>query len=322
MGFDLGQTLGQFFGGQKQDYQAPQMNLGQYQQYMGQYDQGGGATGNAMGLMQSAAQGNQPSAAQMQMQGGLEQALAQGQAQAASTRGNFGLAGAQQNAMQNAANMSQDVIYQQGVLRAQEMAQARQQYMQAALAQRAQALQAAGLSADQAMRQAQLEAGNNQLNMQAASANQAAGGQLVGAVLGGVSGMGSAAMQGGAGAAGAGGAGGLAAVADLHMVDPAGHANITLREEPGFIAVMDHSTGKLVKLATEPLTQSDKHVMQTTHHGAGPQGADYFGSDVSVGGKGVQAPVLVRHPAARPTGVMGPGQHGEMGGLPANAYAR
>ncbi len=83
---------------------------------------------DALGMMQQAAQGNAPSAAAQMMQQGNDQAVANQMAMAAGARGAGAMAGAQQQAQGNAANMSTQNQNNMGVLRAQEMAQARGAY--------------------------------------------------------------------------------------------------------------------------------------------------------------------------------------------------
>ena len=95
---------------------------------LGQAAQGHSASQD---LLASAAQGNQPSAAEMQMEGGLQTGLSQAQSQAASTRGNFGLANAQKQAMAAQGSAASNAAALGGQQRAAEMAQAQQAYAQA-----------------------------------------------------------------------------------------------------------------------------------------------------------------------------------------------
>jgi hypothetical protein len=90
---------------------------------------------NSVHLLEQAAFGNTPSAADIQQRAGIQQGLAQAQSQAASTRGNFGLANAQKQAMAAQATGATQGATQGSALRAQEMAQAQGQYAQAAGAQ-------------------------------------------------------------------------------------------------------------------------------------------------------------------------------------------
>jgi hypothetical protein len=73
--------------------------------------------------LQARANGQAPSAAELQMRAGLDQATQQAQAMAASARG-VSPALAQRYAMQNQAQMAQANNQQTGILRAQEQAQA------------------------------------------------------------------------------------------------------------------------------------------------------------------------------------------------------
>jgi hypothetical protein len=96
-------------------------------------------------LLGQAAMGNAPSAAQAQLQAGLNQSQAQAQAMANSTRGQFGLANAQRAAMGAQANMASQASNQAAQLRANEMANARSAYAQGT--QAAGNLQASGAQA-------------------------------------------------------------------------------------------------------------------------------------------------------------------------------
>jgi hypothetical protein len=83
----------------------------------------------ALGLMQGAAMGNAPSAAQLQLQQGMEQGLGQQASMAASARGGTGATmAAQRNAQFAGANLAAQTNQQQAILRAQEMAAARGEY--------------------------------------------------------------------------------------------------------------------------------------------------------------------------------------------------
>jgi hypothetical protein len=87
---------------------------------------------SALGLLGNAAAGNGPSAAQAQLRSGADQAVAQAQAQAASTRGNMGLANAEKGAQVSAAQTTQQSANAAAMLRAQEMQSAQQAYAGAA----------------------------------------------------------------------------------------------------------------------------------------------------------------------------------------------
>jgi hypothetical protein len=84
--------------------------------------------GNAVALAAGAANGTAPSAAQGQLQSGLNQAIAQQQSLAGSARGSAGIALAANNQGGNVANLSQNAVNQSAILRANEMAQARDLY--------------------------------------------------------------------------------------------------------------------------------------------------------------------------------------------------
>jgi hypothetical protein len=80
--------------------------------------------------MRGAAEGTAPSVAAIQQQQGLDRALANQAAVTGSARGGAGIALAGANAGGNVANIQQNAIAQAGILRAQEMAQAREAYGQ------------------------------------------------------------------------------------------------------------------------------------------------------------------------------------------------
>jgi hypothetical protein len=128
-----------------------QMNLDQYNQMRGEQQ-------NAIGLMRGAAEGTAPSAAQATLQRGLDAANQGASSLAASAQGGGGnLALAGRAAMQQQGVNAMDASQQASILRANEMAQARQAYGQ-------QATQAQGLDLDASMRQAQLSAEQRRLN--------------------------------------------------------------------------------------------------------------------------------------------------------------
>lgn len=97
------------------------------------YDQAG-----ALQLSREAAMGMAPSEAAYQLQAGLNQASQQQAQIAGGARGSAALALAQQNAAGQVGNLQGQAFTEAGRLRAQEMAAARQQYMQGAENMRAQ----------------------------------------------------------------------------------------------------------------------------------------------------------------------------------------
>jgi len=129
----------------------------------------------ALGNLQSAAAGNQPSAAALQMQQGTDQSIAAQMAMANSTRGSLGLANAQRNAQQQGAAMQQANVQNTGILRAQEMQQARQAYMQGT-----QALGQQAISQQQVGQNAQLAAMQGATGAQEFGLNYAQQGELAG----------------------------------------------------------------------------------------------------------------------------------------------
>jgi len=113
----------------------------------------------ALNTLQSAALGNAPSAAQAQLQVGLDAATRQQQAMANSGNLSQAISG-QKAAMDNAALLSQGTANQAAQLRANEMATARGQYGQQALGQEGAVQAQAALQ--QAQTQAQMQAAGQQ----------------------------------------------------------------------------------------------------------------------------------------------------------------
>ena len=90
--------------------------------------QGQAGSANALGMLQRQAAGTAPSAAQIQQQQGNEEAIRAQMAMAASSRGGSP-AEAQRQAAFNIANLQQQNVSQQSILRAQEQAQAQNAYV-------------------------------------------------------------------------------------------------------------------------------------------------------------------------------------------------
>jgi hypothetical protein len=137
---------------------APQMDLTQVNQTRSQAQEGRGNELQALGLARDAAMGNAPSAAQATLQKGVDAANQGAASMAASARGgggNLALAGLQagQQQAQNIAGAGQNAA----ILRADEMAKAREAFMSGSVQQRANELQAQGLDQKSAMDQATLE---------------------------------------------------------------------------------------------------------------------------------------------------------------------
>lgn len=125
--------------------------------------------------LQADMDGRAPSAAQMQLQQGVDANIAAANALRASA-GPQNYSGAQRQAMIGAANANQQAAGQSAILRAQEYAGAREAMAGALNNRRVQDLQATGMSYQNALAQAQLEAGQNQtqanLQMQQNALNQ------------------------------------------------------------------------------------------------------------------------------------------------------
>lgn len=118
-----------------------------------------------LGQLQGLIEGRGPSVAQQQQYAGLAQAMQQQAAIAASARGGgANLAFAQQQAAQNAANMSGSAIQQNAILRAQEQMGAINNYGGLAQAMRAQDQARAAQSAQLAGQQAAIDMQSRQTN--------------------------------------------------------------------------------------------------------------------------------------------------------------
>jgi len=156
-----------------------------------------GAGNNSLNLMQGAAQGTAPSAAQAQLMAGKDAAIQSQQAMANS--GNMSqMLGGQKAAMDNAANIAQGAANQAAQLRANEMATARQAYGNQALGQ-ANAFGNMGMSELNLSAQQQAQAA--QAAQQQAQLQQGALGQTsefraraIGGIMNSAGGMGAAAL--------------------------------------------------------------------------------------------------------------------------------
>lgn len=159
-----------------QEVNAPRLNLGiggpgsfraatqQVTRAQSQAQQARGQQQEATALARAAALGETPSAAELQLQRGLEESLRQSAALAGSARGG---AGAQLQAMRGAATqqaaLAADVGQQTAILRAQEQERARGQLLEATeavrqgdISQQQAALQQAGLGAELSTTQAEM----------------------------------------------------------------------------------------------------------------------------------------------------------------------
>jgi hypothetical protein len=176
----LAQDQGQGVAGQGQ-------MMGQYGQQLSgqglaQSNQANQAQQGALGLMASAAQGNQPSVAQQQQSQGINQGIQAQLAAANSARGGpQSAAAAAQAASTTGGNMQAQAVSQGAALRAQEMAQAQQNYggMANSMQASAQQGQNLGLQTQQAGLQGQTAGyGLGLQGMQTGNQMQQAGGQL------------------------------------------------------------------------------------------------------------------------------------------------
>jgi hypothetical protein len=236
------------------------------QQLQGTNQSGWSTTGDqrsAIGLASLAAQGKVPSQADFQQRAGLQQAQAAAAAQAASTRGNFGLAGAQHAAMATQAGLQQQAVNQGAALRAQEQQAALSQYGNLAGQERSQDLQGSQLSIQQA-----------QANAQLAQAQQQANQQSSGDILGGIVGTAMKVAPYAAMAFSDANAKTELTYGDMPvgtsvLQEPGGPARWKLREEPNFILAVNERTGEMGKIQPSPLTPSEM-AQAMAPHGAGP----------------------------------------------------
>lgn len=121
-----------------QKREAAQADYTQAQKVLGA---GGGEQAEALALQRDAALGSAPSVAQKQLQAGQDAAMRSQESMRASARGASGVALADYGAAANIAMGQQQVNTQSGLLRAQEMAQARDAMASTAAAARGQNLQ-------------------------------------------------------------------------------------------------------------------------------------------------------------------------------------
>lgn len=150
---------------------APQMDLGAYQNDLGNGAGGVGTAAdaqyNALEMARQNAMGYSPSVAYQQMGAGIAQAgRAQAQQAASARGGGANLVAAQQVAATAAGNVQANAVTQAGVQAAQEKLAAQNAYAQQASGMRSAGLQQAGLSAQLAQQQASFGMSQNQLNQQ------------------------------------------------------------------------------------------------------------------------------------------------------------
>jgi hypothetical protein len=366
----LAQSL-QNWGGQQMGAAAPSnanpygaQGQAQYQQAYGGLAANAGAYAPLASFYQGEAQGTSPSLAQAQLNAANQQATNQQYALANSAKGGLGAAAAQSQAMgtaaqlgqQNAQNavaaniqqqqqgaaglssalsgqqsaygnlgqlgQSQQGIYQgaantQAALAAQQAALNSQNYLGAqGLANTVQGTQLqAGIAGQQLASQNELTA-----QQQANQSAQFNAGQNAN----NVSGIGSAIGDIGKD---------ITSFFDADLIEPKpGGAHWTIREEPSFLLAKNQLTGELRKIATQPLTEQERHEAVNRPHAAGPLGADdprrmrmdgqtgaYTGpqqfSDMQLGGSGLSAFSLGGIGSAGLTGLPMPGQPNSKSGL-------
>lgn len=160
-----------------------QFDMGEYDNGMGGIfgeaeQEGRGLTVDALGLARSAATGATPSAAAILGQQGLDRAASEQQSLAASARGPAALAMAQQQAAYNTANMQQQGAAQMAAMRAQEMDQARQRYLEGTGLMRSQDQGRYSMEMQRGTAQAGFDQGNQQAKADWYKSQAQAGGSL------------------------------------------------------------------------------------------------------------------------------------------------
>jgi hypothetical protein len=160
-----------------------QYNMGDYDNGMGGIfgeaeQEGRGLTVDALGLARTAATGGAPSAAAILGQQGLDRAASEQQSLAASARGPAALAMAQQQAAYNTANMQQQGAGQMAAMRAQEMDQARQRYLEGTGLMRSQDQGRLGMEQQRGTAQAGMDQGYQQGQAEWYKNQALAGGQM------------------------------------------------------------------------------------------------------------------------------------------------
>lgn len=146
---------------------AYQANYAGYDQAMKQGQQSRAAQGDALSLQRNAAYGNAPSQAQILGRNMLDQSMDAQMSMAASARGgSLAQAAAQRQAANSMAAQQQQGVNQLSALRAQEMAQARGEYMAGASGMRGQDYGAAGLGLQKSGQELQNEQFQRGLNQQ------------------------------------------------------------------------------------------------------------------------------------------------------------
>lgn len=168
-------------------YQAPQMDLSQYSQSMGGFDQQMQGLNATQGMFAADAQGLGPNAGMAQANAGAQQQANFARAMGASATG-LGRGNAMKSALGQSAGASQNAGMLGQQLQASQQMQGAAQQLQSMMQQRAMYLQAQGMSAQAAMQQANLEMQTGQLNAKVSGIDQstdlkalAAAGQVVGA---------------------------------------------------------------------------------------------------------------------------------------------
>lgn len=305
-------------GGQQQDISINQMpgyadyqNFGTAAELYGQNAasalNGSDVTGS-MADLAAQANGTAPSAAQAQQTAGIQQGLSQAQAQAASTRGNFGLANAQKTAQSQQATAASANAQQNSVLRAQEMATGAQNYGAAALGNQAQntgvyeanagnSIQQSGLAAGLSQAQATTNLGQNTTENQRAMASAAASGATWDALIAGAATTGAAAISSGGGGGGGGGSA-MSAMSDERAKKDIQSADKRPAEGSPIMAQLDHFTPEVFRYK-DPRNAPNPEAGNAPHLGVmaqdverGPAGATLVKHD-AVGMKHLDVPAMV-----------------------------
>ncbi|HEY1695133.1 MAG TPA: hypothetical protein VGG39_23355 [Polyangiaceae bacterium] len=236
------------------------IQYGGFAQGMNQSNVDAGQQQNTLNQLNQMAQGKGPSAATDLLKQQTQEAMSNNNAMASSGSGQTGQAGARRTAMMANTGALQTLGGQAATARAQEQIGAMSAAGNMATNMRNQDVGQAQAFDQAAQGQAALNQGASQLAQQQSQFN-------TGTMLN-------------LGSSGAGAAAGLALLADGDLGDgarvgtsdfkePGGAAHWTIREEKGFILAVNQRTGQMFKLATAPLSQSEKKEAMAPH-GAGP----------------------------------------------------
>lgn len=248
-------------GGPNQNQDPSQINQSQVSPWLAQ---GQGDQSQAMGMAQQTAAGQGPSAAQGLLNAQTQQTMNANNALASSGAGANGAGAARRQAMMQNSSALQGLGANAATARAQEQLGGEALYGQEAGQARGQNLQAGQINAGMAENQAQLMTQQNIANQQAAAQNSGNAMNMMGSLAGAAGGIGLLAMSDANAKTDI-----KAADADLQEPGAGDSSHITLREQPWGLMLLNHATGELSKVATQPLSPAE-HADARGPHGAGP----------------------------------------------------